>query len=236
MSTDMQTLRHTIGRLPVLGTIAKQIYHAIKPRSASQFSSSQYWERRYALGGNSGAGSYGRLAEFKADTINKFVQAHGIQSIIEFGSGDGSQLEQARYPVYTGIDVSANAVQLCQAKFKNDPSKQFLLASSAEVEKVHAELAMSLDVIYHLVEDNVYDQYMTRLIAAAEKFVCVYSSNVAKVSPATHVRHRVFMDWMGTKAPTWKLILKVDNPFPEDPRNPDETSWADFYFFEKKPS
>jgi hypothetical protein len=39
---------------------------------------------------------------------------------------------------------------------------------------------------------------------------------------------------MRTKAPIWKLILKVDNPFPEDPQKPDETSWADFYFFEKQ--
>ena len=230
----MQTLRQTIGRLPVLGPIAKQIYRAITPGNASQFSSSQYWEQRYAHGGNSGAGSYGRLAEFKADAINRFVKEHSIQSIIEFGSGDGSQLELARYPAYTGVDVSANAVQQCQAKFKNDPTKRFLLTSSPEVEKAHAELAMSLDVIYHLVEDAVYDQYMTRLVAAAEKFVCIYSSNVAKTSPATHVRHRVFMDWMRTKAPTWKLILKVDNPFPEDPQMPDETSWADFYFFEKQ--
>lgn len=230
----MQTLRQTIGRLPVLGPIAKQIYRAIAPGKASQFSSSQYWEQRYALGGNSGAGSYGRLAEFKADVINRFVADHDIQSIIEFGSGDGSQLELARYPAYTGVDVSANAVQQCQAKFKNDPSKRFLLASSPEVEKAHAELAMSLDVIYHLVEDAVYDRYMTGLVAAGGKFVCIYSSNVARMSPATHVRHRVFMDWMRTKAPAWKLILKVDNPFPEDPQQPDETSWADFYFFEKQ--
>jgi hypothetical protein len=234
VTTNMQALRQIIGRLPVLGPIAKQIHRAVAPGSTSQFSSSRYWEQRYVLGGNSGAGSYGRLAKFKADTINKIVDDHGIQSIVEFGSGDGAQLELARYPAYTGIDVSANAVQRCQARFKNDPSKRFLLASSPEADKAHAELALSLDVIYHLVEDATYDQYMTRLVVAAEKFVCIYSSNVAKVSPATHVRHRVFMDWMRTKAPIWKLILKVDNPFPEDPQKPDETSWADFYFFEKQ--
>jgi hypothetical protein len=92
---------------------------------------------------------------------------------------------------------------------------------------------MSLDVIYHLVEDSVYDEYMARLVAAAERFVCVYSSNVDRTSPDTHVRHRVFTDWMKQHAPNWRLLSKVNNPFPEDPGKPDQTSWADFYFYER---
>jgi SAM-dependent methyltransferase len=232
--TDLQTLRRTIRRLPVLGPIAKQIYRAIAPgKASSQFSSTQYWEERYSRGGNSGSGSYGRLAEFKAEVINKFVADHGMKSVIEFGSGDGAQLELARYPVYTGVDVSARAIELCRTKFRDDPSKRFIQAFSPEAKEARAELAMSLDVIYHLVENAVYDEYMTRLVAAAEKFICIYSSNAARVSPDSHVRHRVFTDWMAAKAPGWKLISKVDNPFPEDPEHPDQTSWADFYFFQK---
>jgi hypothetical protein len=231
----MQNLRQTIGQLPVIGPIARSIYRAIVPGTEKlQFSSSaQYWEDRYLLGGNSGAGSYGRLAEFKARTINKFVEDHGVRSIIEFGSGDGAQLNLAHYPGYTGVDVSSRAVELCRDKFRDDPSKRFILASSPEATAARAELAMSLDVIYHLVEDSVFDQYMTRLVSAAEKFVCIYSSNAARVSPDKHVRHRVFTDWMTKNAPAWKLLSKVDNPFPEDPGKPDETSWADFYFYHK---
>ncbi len=37
------------------------------------FDSSAYWEERYIQGRNSGNGSYGRLAEFKAKIINDFV-------------------------------------------------------------------------------------------------------------------------------------------------------------------
>ncbi len=117
--------------MPVLGPIVKQIYRAIAPvKACAQFSSSQYWEDRYSGGGNSGAGSYGRLAEFKAETINKFVQGHSVRSVIEFGSGDGAQLELARYPAYTGVDISSRALELCRTKFKNDPSKRFIQASS----------------------------------------------------------------------------------------------------------
>jgi hypothetical protein len=235
VTSHLQTLRQTIGQLPVVGPIARHIYRAVVPETVKLqlFSSGQYWEDRYALGGTSGAGSYGKLALFKAETINKFVKDHGLRSVIEFGSGDGAQLELASYPKYTGIDISARAIELCQTKFKDDPSKQFMLASSPEANEASAELAMSLDVIYHLVEDRVYHEYMTRLVSAAEKYICVYSSNVVRPSPAKHVRHRVFTDWFAQNAPAWKLMSKVDNPFPEDPERPDETSWADFYFFQK---
>ncbi|MBR1170989.1 class I SAM-dependent methyltransferase [Bradyrhizobium liaoningense] len=231
MTSNFQALREAIGELPVVGGIARRIYRAVVPRN---FSSSHYWEQRYAQGGTSGAGSYGRLAQFKAETINKFVQDHSVRSVIEFGSGDGAQLQLARYPAYTGIDVSASAIDLCRTKFKDDASKQFWLASSSEAQAARAELSMSLDVIYHLVEDTIYEQYMTSLVAAAERYICIYSSNVAKVAPAEHVRHRVFTDWMTKNAPAWKLVLKVENPFQEDPSNPDHTSWANFYFFESQ--
>jgi SAM-dependent methyltransferase len=235
VTTNFQNIRGVVAQLPVIGPIAKSLYRALTSRAASPrfSSSSQYWEDRYKLGGNSGAGSYGRLAEFKATVINKFVADNGIKTVIEFGSGDGAQLERARYPSYTGVDVSERAVQLCQHRFRGDLSKQFILASSPEADAIRAELAMSLDVIYHLVEDSVFDHYMMRLVSAAEKYVCIYSSNTARQSSDKHVRHRVFTDWIAQKAPTWKLISKVDNPFPEDPANPNETSWADFYFFQK---
>jgi hypothetical protein len=55
-------------------------------------SSETYWIARYKRGGDSGRGSYGKLAQFKAGVINKFVEANKINTIIEFGCGDGNQL------------------------------------------------------------------------------------------------------------------------------------------------
>jgi hypothetical protein len=48
------------------------------------------WEERYAVGGSSGVGSYGKFAEFKAD-------ANKINTIIEFGCGDGNQPRLTTY-------------------------------------------------------------------------------------------------------------------------------------------
>jgi len=47
--------------------------HADHSGSEDDFRSSDYWEKRYLNGGNSGNGSYGRLAHFKAQCINSFI-------------------------------------------------------------------------------------------------------------------------------------------------------------------
>ena len=45
---------------------------------AEKQSTSDYWEARYAAGGNSGKGSGGVFAEFKAEIVNTFVREHDI--------------------------------------------------------------------------------------------------------------------------------------------------------------
>ena len=89
-------------------------------------SSGDYWQQRYARGETSGYGSYGRLAEFKADILNKVVAERSIATVIEFGCGDGAQLSMMRYPSYRGIDVSPAAVAVCQKKFAGDATRTFM--------------------------------------------------------------------------------------------------------------
>ena len=198
--------------------------------------SGNYWENRYAGGENSGAGSYGRLAEFKAKFVNRFVKDHSIGSVIEFGVGDGHQLELAEYPRYLGLDVSRTATQNCQQRFASDNTKGFYLYDPAAFPDSHqlfrADLALSLDVIYHLVEEHVFTAYMEHLFDAAEKFVIVYSSNRDAIPASPHVRHRNFSEWVSANRPQWKLKEKVPNRYPFDPKNANETSFADFFVFE----
>ena len=83
----------------------RSLWHGGAGRQTA-FQSSAYWQERYRQGSNSGPGSYGRLALFKAEIVNRFVRDHNIADIIEFGSGDGAQLTLADYPRYVGVDVS----------------------------------------------------------------------------------------------------------------------------------
>lgn len=224
--------RRFINRMPRL----RKLIHSAKIAAvgpASFESSASYWEERYRYGGNSGAGSYNRLAEFKAGVLNQFVATHGISDIIEFGSGDGAQLGLAKYPRYTGVDVSHTAVAASRQLFAENPSIRFLHTSEYSYEE-KAPLALSLDVIYHLVEDDVFHQYMHRLFNAATRYVIIYSSNEEKASPSPHLRHRKFTSWVEANRTDFALVQRIPNAYPYSEKNPDNTSFADFYIFERQ--
>ena len=195
----------------------------VKPFS----SSTDYWRHRYARGGDSGAGSYGSRAAFKAGTINAFVAKENLQSIIEFGCGDGNQLTLASYPRYHGFDVSEAAVTRCRDLFAKDPSKSFDLVSRYDGKK--AELVLSLDVVYHLVEDSTFESYMHTLFGAATRYVMIYSTN-SDDNPwykHPHVRHRHFSRWIAERLPRWQLIQTLR----DDPRGLDGRMTTDFYIY-----
>lgn len=219
------------------------LWRAIRRRIASRrtrFSNSHfYWDDRYRNGRTSGAGSYGRLAYFKAEVLNDFVRRASIHSIVEFGSGDGAQLTLCRYDGidYLGLDVSPAALDLAREANKNKTNLRFELYDSGAIastpEAFAADLSLSLDVIYHLVEDSVYHQYMQNLFKSAKRYVIVYSSDKDEWSSRPHVRHRRFTAWVEQNAVEWRLTSKIQNRFPFNHRDPDNTSFADFYIYQR---
>src|SRR5512139_2970605 len=109
------SVKDPVRRLTLVGPLA--VHGSGFLRRFAFSGSKDYWEERYRAGGNSGGGSYGRLAQFKADVLNGFVERHGVESVLELGCGDGHQLELARYPKYIGLDVSVTAIRQCAARF-----------------------------------------------------------------------------------------------------------------------
>lgn len=177
--------------------------------------STSYWEQRYAVGGDSGAGSYGEIARFKARELNAFVREQGIRSVLEFGSGDGHQLSLADYPSYVGLDVSRTAVNKCRDLYVGDKSKEFYLYDSLTWRQQDfrtADLTMSLDVIYHLVEDLTYRAHMEHLFDAGDRFVAIFAADNEISDSASHVRHRKFSTWIGENRPDFTLLRRVRNP------------------------
>lgn len=218
-------------RTATLRQLIRRAGYAVRGNKAFR-TSGEYWEQRYRSGGNSGAGSYSRLATFKAEVLNDFVATRPIGTVIEIGSGDGAQLALAEYPSYTGIDVSQVAVESTRRRFADDASKRFLHTTEVTATD-RAELALSLDVIYHLVEDAVFDSYLRQLFDAATKYVIVYSSNTEKFWSSPHVRHREFTRWVEDNRSDFALVETIPNRYPYDKADPDNTSFADFYIFER---
>ncbi len=195
--------------------------------------SASYWDKRYKRGGNSGTGSYNRLAEFKGEVINGFVNDQQIRTVIELGCGDGHQLHYYRFNTYTGYDVSIESVKMCRKQFADDNSKQFKLVK--DYVKTPVDLAMSIDVIYHLIEDSVYDAYMKTLFDGSALFVIVYSSDTDVNPPDTspHVKQRQFSRWVADHASHYTLLQHIPNKYPY---NGDEinSSISDFYIYKRQ--
>jgi SAM-dependent methyltransferase len=223
-------LKRTVRRIPFLGAMAMKLYLQIAKR---KFRGSEvFWNKRYKTGSKSGPGSYGKLAQFKADVINDFVEKEGISSVIEYGCGDGNQLKLARYPKYLGFDVSNAAVEQCRREFADDRIKDFLLVK--EYSGQVADLTLSLDVIYHLVEDDVFEDYMVRLFQSARRYVIIYSSNFNEQASirCPHVRHREFFQWIEEKLQELELLKHIPNRYPMV-NNSEEGSFCDFYIWKK---
>lgn len=224
-------MKKIIKKIPIVNSIAIKLHKKLTGKTTFT-NSDAYWKERYEKGGNSGDGSYNKLANFKAEIINNFVKEHTISTIIEFGSGDGNQLTLAQYPQYIGFDVSPKAIEICRALFNNDPSKTFKLVQ--EYNNETADLTLSLDVIYHLIEDSVYDNYMQRLFSASQQFVIIYASNTNanEIGRAPHFKNRLFSEWIEKNRPDWKLIKHIPNRYPYNGESK-TGSVSDFYFYEK---
>lgn len=194
--------------------LIKKLRNWIFPGSAS------YWERRYLKNGNSGAGSYGSNAAYKASILNQFTRNNNIKSVLEFGCGDGNQSRQFDFPDYIGLDVSPTAIEKCSELCKDDPSKQFFISDKTTT-RLKAELAISLDVIYHLIEDEVYENYMKQLFAAATKYVIIYAWDVEE-RKKYHVRHRKFTKWIENEIIDFQLIERLS-----------KDSYCDFFIYKK---
>jgi hypothetical protein len=220
--------------VPLLGKRIKRLYWRLKEKKVVEIfpGSEKYWESRYAGGGNSGVGSYGKFAEFKAEVINQFVDRNKIDSVIEYGCGDGNQLTSMNYPNYLGFDVSETAIHKCKELFKMDGHKSFKLMDEYDNER--ASLTLSLDVIYHLVEEGVFETYMKRLFGSSDHYVIIYSSDTDNNAgyEGSYIKHRQFTSWVEEHSSGWKLIRVVPNryPYKGDYR---EGSFADFYIYEK---
>ena len=171
----------------------------------NNFNSKTYWENRYKGGDNSGLGSYGDEANFKSDYINKFISDYQIKTINDFGCGDSNQISMLNgFEKYTGFDISKTVLNLCIDKFKHDNRFQFVNDTN---NMLLSDVTFSLDVTYHVVEDEYFDEYMHNLFKLTNKYVLIYSINSNNSNGfAEHLKNRKFVDWVNNNYPNFELI------------------------------
>ena len=207
------------------------------------FDVASYWEDRYAQGKDSGSGSYDRLALFKANFLNEFIAENNIYSVTELGCGDGAQLGLNEYPKYIGLDISQTSIEKCKKIFQGDTSKTFFYyqPDNFHPDQYVSDISISLDVIYHLSDDHIYEEYLTHLFSLGRYYVIIYSNSEEFYSHGVnerseYVRFRNFLKDITQRFPSWKLVDAVPNRYPFNTTLNTSTSFADFYIFKKRPN
>ncbi len=213
--------------------IIKKLLFFLKNICKSEFKSIDFWEERYTNGENSGIGSYGKLANFKAKILNNFIKQNKIKSIIEFGCGDGNQLSMINIKKYMGLDVSKKSIEICGKKFSKDKTKSFFLYDPNyfvdNLKVFNSQLSISLDVIFHIVEEKIFNKYMHDLFDSSKEYVIIYSSNTRRQQKkqGKHVYHRKFTEWIKNNKKDWNLIEIIKNKYPTE-------SFSSFYIYKIK--
>ena len=126
-----------------------------------------------------------------------------------------------------GVDVSETIINKCKKEFSNEKSKTFytLVDFDKIKDKNFFDLSLSLDVIYHLVEDRVFDLHMKTLFYSS-KYVIIFSTNFNDYFYAKqHVKNRKFTDWIDKNISNYDLIEII--------RNENILSKVDFYLYKK---
>lgn len=165
----------------------------------------RYWNNRYVSGGNSGSGSRGESLRQKCRMINTFIQAHEIKSILDLGCGDGAVAACLDVNSYLGVDVSSYIVEKNSQAFSNDSKKQFRELTGFSVENNSFDLAISLDVIFHIVNLVDLTKHLNLLYKATGKWVIISSTNYD--SPQIyHQKNWKITEIITKQYPNWTLI------------------------------
>jgi len=183
----------------------KLIINIFKGKNNTFVDSKTYWNNRYSHDGTSGDGSYGFEASYKSKYINSFLTKNEVNSVVEFGCGDGNQLRGINYSNYLGVDISKDIIELCKYKYKKDETKQFILLE--HFKEAQFDLSLSLDVIYHLVEDENFYQHINKVFISSSKYVIIFSTNFDDLMyNFSHVRNRKFTDYIEENFSDFELI------------------------------
>ncbi len=139
------------------------------------FNTAAYWRTRYDRGASSGGGSRGAEAAAKARLIERAIDDVRPKSVLDFGCGDG----------YVGGLVKRVVAQW--VSYDPNVEGKYLLPLGV------FDLVLSLDVLFHLPNDDEYRDYMLHLFGYARSHVFIWSTNHDNQRGHHHVLDRAWL-------------------------------------------
>lgn len=219
--------------------------------------SRDYWDARYGSGGDSrsltasAAASTGVYPFRTGFLLSLFEGALApVASVLDMGVGDGLQayaLAQRCRSIerYIGVDLSKVVVEVLNRDLPSNWSevqgfegREHLdlaffaysgLSLPEEVLRRWFDVALSLQVIMHILEDELFHAYMSMLFGplGSWRFVVLHADNKPH-EQTNHLRGWRFTDWLEQHAPEWELIGQffIGDYVPEEVHSrPDDAIW-----------
>lgn len=194
----------------------------------------KYWDDRYKTGLGAGNGSRGRLYEFKLEQVQKIVDDYKVKSVVDVGCADGNQMMSLKVGKYTGLDISPVAISIAEGLSSESRTYSVIDAKSTAKSKI-ADMAISLDVIMHLPDDQ-YQAHLDLLFRLAKKYVLIYAPNMdgEGMRLASHMCFHEFVQDI-KEVQGLEPILTIPNLYPVvGGAAANNTSYSEFYLFEKR--
>lgn len=151
------------------------------------FDYKSYWEERYAKGQNSGSGSYGENAKFKANVINRVIEDYDCRDMVEFGCGDGNQMTLFNPIPYIGYDISQTIIAKNQVKYSNLSHAEFeVIDMDWDYSRIR-DLSICVDVLFHLTIKKDWERLIDIVCSAAKKAIVIVTNT--EVIPKEYFPH-----------------------------------------------
>ena len=131
----------------------------------------EYWEERYKNDGNSGEGSRGLHKEWKWQILESTI-SH-IDNIVDVGCGDLAFMERKHIKKYTGLDISETIIERNRVAY---PWWKFICTGAdVYVPDLHGEVVFCHDILFHILDDDVYYRILNNLTRYSNKYISIYT-------------------------------------------------------------
>lgn len=136
------------------------------------FEKNNYWDRRYKEGGTSGKGSIGRLKAWKWNTISRYINKP--ENVIDVGCGDLTMWDEMDWDLnsYIGLDISETIIKRNKQR---QPDFRFICTSADVYHELQGEVVLCLDLLFHIMDDDIYEKTLKNLCQYSEKWIFIYT-------------------------------------------------------------
>lgn len=124
----------------------------------------QFWERRYAAGGDSGPGSVGEINDFHWRVIREVLGHEPGYGVLDAGCGDTRWWGERDCVDYLGVDWSPTALALARARHPNWTFIELPLAKLSVLRPCNPVICMN--VLFH-IEQPEHHNAIVRALAQA---------------------------------------------------------------------